>query len=135
MWVIFDLFAESFNVYVNCSGITDVFVAPDPIQQLLSCKYLIRRGGKTVEQFQFFGWHLYVFSVAEDRVIGKVDHNAVILHTFGLFHGRFILFSGLISTEDSTHTGNHFFGVKRLHNIIISSELQTKYFVKYFAFG
>jgi hypothetical protein len=39
--VIFDLLAKTFNMYIDCSGIADVFIAPDMIQKLFSCKYLI----------------------------------------------------------------------------------------------
>ena len=44
--MILDLFPETLDVYVYGSGISYVLVAPDVIQKLLSCKYLIGRGGK-----------------------------------------------------------------------------------------
>ena len=39
--MIFDLFPETFDMYVNGAGVTDILVAPDVIQKLLSGEYLV----------------------------------------------------------------------------------------------
>ena len=39
--VIAYFFTKSLNVNVNCSGIADIFIAPDLVEKLFSCKYLI----------------------------------------------------------------------------------------------
>ena len=39
--MIFDFFAQTFNVNVYSSGIANIFVAPDVVQKLLSGEYLI----------------------------------------------------------------------------------------------
>ena len=39
--VIFNLFTETLDMYVYSSDVTDIFITPDMIQELLPCKYLI----------------------------------------------------------------------------------------------
>ena len=35
-------------MYVYSSGVTDIFITPDMIQELLPCKYLIGGGGEEI---------------------------------------------------------------------------------------
>ena len=46
--VIFNLFTETLDMYVYSSGVTDIFITPDMIQELLPCKYLIGGGGEEI---------------------------------------------------------------------------------------
>ena len=39
--VIFDLFAKSFDMNIDGSRVDDVFVTPDAVKKLFSCKYLV----------------------------------------------------------------------------------------------
>ena len=72
--MILDFFAETFNVNVHRSGVSNVLISPDMVQQLLPGKYLVGRGGQKIQQLQLLGRHLNGMAVVDDRVIGQV-HN------------------------------------------------------------
>lgn len=40
--MILDLLTETFDVYIHGTGITDIFIAPDLIQELFSGEYMVR---------------------------------------------------------------------------------------------
>jgi succinylglutamate desuccinylase len=40
--MIFDLLAETLDMHIHGTGITDIFIAPDLIQKLFSGEYMIR---------------------------------------------------------------------------------------------
>ena len=39
--MIFDLLAQTLNMHINSTGISNILISPDLIQKLLSCKHLI----------------------------------------------------------------------------------------------
>ena len=41
--MIFDLLAQTLNMHINSTGISNILISPDLIQKLLSCKHLIWR--------------------------------------------------------------------------------------------
>ena len=61
--VVFDLLTETFDMYVDRSGISDVFISPNMIQQLFPGEDLIRRGGQKIQQLQFLGRHIHRLSL------------------------------------------------------------------------
>ena len=79
--MIFDLLAETFDMYVYCTGIANVFISPDLIQKLLSCEHLIRRSSKEIEKFQFLWRHIDSLTIHNNRIVGKVNGNARIFDT------------------------------------------------------
>ena len=83
--MVLDLFAETFDVDVDGPRIPDVFIPPYAVQELFPCKDLVRRGSETVEKFQLLWGHIHIFPVADDRIVGEVDGDAVVLDTFCLF--------------------------------------------------
>ena len=45
--MVLDLLPETFDVHIDRAGITDVFIAPDVIQELFAGEYLVG-GGRCV---------------------------------------------------------------------------------------
>ena len=72
-------------MYVNSTGIPHIFISPDPVEELFSCKDLIWRGLKTVEEFEFLRRHLHMSAVEDERVIRQIDLKTFIFHAFCLF--------------------------------------------------
>ena len=64
--VVLDFFSQAFDVNVDSTGVTDVFIAPDMIQKLFSGEYLVWRGSKKIEKFQFFWRHVYLTAHISD---------------------------------------------------------------------
>ena len=131
--MIFDFFTQTFDVYIYGSGIANIFISPDMVKKLLSCKYLIWRGCQKIEQFQFFWRHIHLSAHIGDRIVGKIDRQIRETYTF------FIRVTGwltnLETAENGAYTGNQFLCVKRLDDIVVGTKFQTENFVKSFSFG
>ena len=122
-------------MYVHGSGIADIFITPDMIQELFPGEYLIGRGCQKVKEFQLLWRHLHVFSLIDNGIIGQVDGEIRVFHTFSgrLFRsGRFGRFK---AAQDSFDSGYQFFGIKGFDHIIIGAKFQSQHFIEDFSFG
>ena len=133
MWVVLDFFSQAFDVNVDSTGVTDVFIAPDMIQKLFSGEYLVWRRSKKIEKFQFFWRHVYLTAHISDCIIGQVDGEVRIADTF--FAGGNSRLFYLETTQNSTDTGNQFFGIEWFDHIVVSTQFQSENFVKSLSLG
>ena len=98
MFVIFDFFPETFDMYVNGTCVTQIFIAPDVVQKLFPGEHLIWRGSEEIQKFQLLWRHVDDLSVIHDRVVRQIDHQIRIFHTFDL---RFCLNTALTLATNS----------------------------------
>ena len=71
-------------MYVHSAGVADVFIAPDMVQELFSCKNLVRRGCQEIEKFQLLGRHLHGMALVKNGIIGQVYDEIRVFHIFAL---------------------------------------------------
>ena len=75
LWMIFDFFTKTLDMYIYGSGIANIFISPDMIQKLFSGKYLIGRGCQEIEKFQFLWRHINLSAHVGDRIVGQIDRS------------------------------------------------------------
>ena len=120
-------------MYVNGTCVAQIFIAPDVVQKLFSGEHLIWRGSKEIQKFQLLWRHVDDLSVIHDRVVGQIDDQIRIFHTFDLW----FCLSGSRPDKVSQHCFDSLLiqQIEWLDDIVVSAKFQTKYFVKYFTFG
>ena len=117
--MIFDLFSKTFDVDIHSPGVADVFVSPDLIEKLFSCKHLIRRSCKEIQKLQLLWRHIHVLSIYNDRVVRQVDRNARIFDAFPFGNIVCLRFGRLIPAQNGFYPGNEFLRIKRFDNIVV----------------
>ena len=78
--MIFDLLAETLDMHIHGTGITDIFIAPDVIQELFPCKNLIGRSCQEIEKLQFLWRHVNGRSFINNRIVGLIYDQIRIFH-------------------------------------------------------
>jgi len=119
--VILDLLAETLDVHVNSARVADVVVAPDLVQQLIPCKYMVWRCSEKVQQLQLLGRHVYRLSVVEDRIVGLVHDKVGVFHALDV-RGGFVRLGRLVAAEHSLDPCHQLFGVKGLNDIVVCAQ-------------
>ena len=76
----------------------------------------------------------YTLSVSYTH-LGQIDDKPVVLHTFCLVLFGSLRFRRLVTAQDCAHTRHQFFGVKGLHHIVVSAQLQPQNLIKDLALG
>ena len=95
--MIFDLLAQTLNMHINSTGISNILISPDLIQKLLSCKHLIWRRCQEVKKLQLFRRHLHILPIDQNRIIRQIDLDSRVFHTFSLIYCRNLWFRHCLS--------------------------------------
>jgi len=81
VFMIVDFLTQTLNMYVNGTGITNVFISPDLVKKLFTGKYMVRGRGKEIQKLQLLRRHFNRASHIEDRVVGLINNQIRIFHT------------------------------------------------------
>ena len=132
-----DLLADALDVDVHGPGVSDVLIAPDLIEELLSCEHPVRGGRKEVEEFQLLRGHVDVLSLVGDRVVREVDDKVRILDDLvpGVPCGGVLCGGRVVAAKHRLDPGNEFLRVKGLLHVVVRPELQSQHLVEDLALG
>ena len=78
------LFAKALNMYVNCSGVTQIIKSPNLVKELISCENTVSVVGEEIEKLQLLWRNVYWLTAELKLIFLKTDFNVFEFYYFAI---------------------------------------------------